>query len=232
MAKTKATPFEAFTKRADSILTHLGSTVTSITADVQKLAVVVVEVRESISRSITSKRTAKAVTVPDWDGRSPEYREWFNDTLLPLIEQRIPAEYLGTIRTRLQNQVQEEWKRKATPAQLAHLGLSKVSKAKTAAAKTTAAKVGTERPSDESFTTDGLVAHVKDTPIADAAQSIAAMCETLSKRVTANKGEMTKAQRDKTATLLGQALQYLMSARSNLMPATTPAKTKQEKVAA
>lgn len=235
---TVAEMFAEQTAAADSELEKIGKTVISITEGVRSLAKIVVGVRSSISRRVTSKKTQKTVTVPDWDGRSPEYREWYRDILTPLIESRIPEDFRGTIRTRLQNQVQEQAHKAATPAQKAHLGMAAKSKATNQAEKNAsnkkAADAKQDRPSEEVFSTDALVARSKDAKVKDVAQDIAAMANTLATRVRANGFEVSKAEAKDAEKLLGQSMQRLMEARATLSSIANPSgvKTGAEKVAA
>lgn len=209
------------TAKADAELQKIGTTVVSITAGVASLAGIVVGVRKMIERSITSKKTGKAVTVPDWDGRSPEYRDWYRDILTPLIDKRIPEDFRGTIRTRLQNQVQEQAHKAATPAQKAHLGMAPKSKATTQQEKRQAAKTGANassapRDTDEAFSVDSLVAFAKEGPAEEVAQTIAAMCEAFAGRVRKSDFDMPKAGAKRSSDFLKQSLSHLMTTRAGL----------------
>src|SRR6266487_3966978 len=97
---------EAFTAKAREAVVALGEGVLSLTKLRIAVAVVIVDVRESIhvprkslynlkKGATKDERTqylksAKLVTLPDWDGRSVVYRDWYNNTLIPMIEEHVP----------------------------------------------------------------------------------------------------------------------------------------------
>jgi len=198
-------------------LSAVAQSVVSITDAVKSIAGVICDVRGSIEREMTSAKSGKLVTVPDWTGRTDRYRTWFRDTFQPLVEELIPADFQATIRSRVQNQVQEEAHRRATPTQKAHLGMSARSKAQNQETKRAQQKTAAAdgRQSDEEFSTDALVARVKDSDsFRDVAQDIAAMARAYRQK-TANV-DMSKGDRDATDKLLRQALSDLMQARVNI----------------
>lgn len=219
----------AETKNAEAIIKDIGAGVVSITARVKDLAEVVVNVRAHIPRSITSKKTQKAVTVMDWDGRSPEYKEWYREVLQKMIEEHIPTEFRGTVRTRLQNQVQERMHKVAPASQKAHLGLSAQSKATTQEAKRQAAKTApkpSERESQEVLPGDDIVATFESIPLPDACQYLAAIASALAKR-TGSAGwsdGLSRADLARCEKLLKQSFQSLMTTRGTVTTAAAPVK--------
>lgn len=208
--------FAAQTKAVALLLVNVGTMLVSVTDGAKAIAAEVVAVRMSIEREVTSKKTGKTVTVPDLDGRSPAYREWYKDVFGALIEEHIPETYRGTIRTSVQNHVQALVKTESTPAQRAHLGIAATNKSEKQFAKRTAAKAQTttDRATDERFDVDSLTDYVKDetTSIVDAAQSIAAMSETLARRTLATVETMSKSDRKNAEKLISQAMQHLLTA--------------------
>lgn len=233
---TVSTMLANATKEAEAIIKDIGAGVVSITARVKDLAVVVVATRGNIERSVTSKKTGKAVTVKDWDGRSPEYREWFKDTLIPLIEEHIPQEFRGTVRSRLQNQVQEQVHKTAPAAQKAHLGMSSQSKATTQEAKRAAAKTAPApaRESQEVMPSDGIVASINQSSLVDACEMFAAAAAALATR-TGKDGwsqGMSKGERKRCADLLRQALAHGMTARGTLAASVEERETTRTRTAA
>lgn len=215
------------TSACRAILDTVGKSVTSITRATQDLAIHVVNVRESIVRSVKSKKTGKVVSLPDWGGRSPEYQEWYKNILVPMIEEVIPQDFRGTIRTRLQNQVQEQAHKRATPAAKAHLGMAAKSKAQTQAdkreaaakaANSTSPTANSERDTDEAFTVDSLIEAVKSAQVLESCQNLAAMSDTLARKIATPNGldGMTASQRRNADTLVKQAINHLLTARAAL----------------
>lgn len=224
------------TAAAEAILKGIASGLVSITAETKKLAAIAVSIRGSIERSVTSKKTAKAVKVPDWTGYSPEYREWYRDTLVPLIDKIIPEDFRGTIKSRLQNQVQELAHKTATPAQKQHLGMKAQSKATTQAEKRqtaqNASNASPARDSEEAFSPDDLVKFTKTAKVEEVCQHLAAMSEALAARVRANGFEVSKAEAGRSEKLVGQALSHLMTGRATLSSIAHPSGVRVEETAA
>lgn len=208
--------FEVATNTIRGLLADAGKHVLGVEAAINGCVSAIVTLRAGTTRKVLSKKTSKTVEVFDWDGRSPEYREWKKDVLDPMIEELIPVEFRGTIKTKLQNRVQAEVKKTATVAQLDHLGIQKVSKTQKQTQKRNDQQ---QRASESAFDVDSLTAYIGASEIgenkhtlADAAMETAAICEALKFRVTSEFEDQSPADRKATAKLIRQGMDHLMAA--------------------
>lgn len=159
----EVTPMQKIEQRASVIMADLGAGLTGIRALYQTLATeVIIPARALFTRNrdkvLASGKVAEKdgkavkVTVPDWDGRSQAYKDWFKESFRSIVTEHVsdPAmlhsetanangtqDFAGPFFSTLQNVVQNAIKDSAMvkPEHLRALGLSGTKKATTAAEK-------------------------------------------------------------------------------------------------
>lgn len=208
------------TEKSKEILASIGATLVDITERTKELAGVVMAVRLGITRETRSKKTDKVVVVRDLDGRSGQYRQWYKDSFMPLVEEHIPESYKRGVLQAMQNHVQVLQKSEGKPSELEHLGLKATTKEDARREKkeneraSEAAPLGDQIASDENAAAASLV---------EVAAVIARFTEMLDKRLTDEVENLAAGDKNSIAAFVNQAGISLANTSTTLAANKVPA---------